>query len=146
MLLPWTHPFGALYGHCGWEPLEARIVNMLLTGLKKTMHFSHMHDIFCNKKNKKSSFQSEWSYWVRARTVPKRVCCAELAAACVMWEPQQLPMKTNTLGKTNPFYPENLTEHQPSLPILLLCSIFWPTVKTVEFQNVSSHVYTSILG
>lgn len=41
-------------GHWGWEPLEAHIVKML-QAWKKTIHFSHMPEIFCNKKNKKHS-------------------------------------------------------------------------------------------
>lgn len=90
----------SLYGQ-SWETLEACIVQRL----ERNAFFSHMSEIFPNKPNQKYSIEPKWRYWVCARTIPKRVCSAQLAASCVIREPQKLPMKTNS-GR--PVFPENL--------------------------------------
>lgn len=68
---PWTHCCGSslhFVDETHWRPALSKRYSQ---AWKKTIHFSHMLEIFHNKKNKKYSIEPKWGYRVCARIVPK---------------------------------------------------------------------------
>lgn len=95
--VPMTWLLWSLYGHCGWDPLEACIVKTLRAWKKCT--FLIRLKYFITRKTKSIPF----SLNEVIKYVPKlfQSVYAELAASCVIWEPRLLPMKTEKFRKTS---------------------------------------------